>query len=53
LPDAHDGDYYIDLPFSLETQQRLLHEAGFQDFELLWQKDSTDFWNAAVYAVAK
>lgn len=53
LPDADDGDYHIDLPFSLETQKTLLLEAGFHNFELLWQKDSADLWNAAVYAVTE
>lgn len=53
LPDAENGDHHIDLPFALETQQRLLQEAGFIGFDLLWQKDSTALWNAAVYVVAK
>lgn len=51
LPAGGDGDYHVDLPFSLETQKRLLLEAGFHNFKLLWQKDSADLWNAAVYAV--
>ncbi|MBX2999458.1 MAG: class I SAM-dependent methyltransferase [Caldilineaceae bacterium] len=51
LPAAGDGDYHIDLPLSIETQKTLLLEAGFHSFELLWQKDSADLWNAAVYAV--
>lgn len=47
------GTYHIDVPFSLETQERLLREAGFQDFQLLWERDPSDMWNAAVYTVTK
>jgi hypothetical protein len=32
-----DGYYHLDIPFSLETQFRLLREAGFATVELLWQ----------------
>jgi len=48
---AEDGHYHIDVPFSLETQRSLLLEAGFKDFEVIWQKDSTAVWNVAVYVV--
>ncbi|NIM21677.1 MAG: hypothetical protein GTN64_04555, partial [Candidatus Latescibacteria bacterium] len=51
MPPAEDGHYHIDVPFSIETQRSLLLEAGFQDFELIWQRDSTAVWNAAVYVV--
>ena len=51
FPGAEDGDLHVDVPFSLETQRRLLLEAGFRDFELLWERDSSWVWNAAVYAV--
>jgi tRNA (cmo5U34)-methyltransferase len=51
LPPAEDGHYHMDVPCSLETQRRLLLEAGFHDFELIWQKDSADLWNVAVYVV--
>lgn len=50
---AEPGMYHIDVPFSIKTQERLLQEAGFQDFQLLWQRDPSDMWNAAVYTVAK
>jgi tRNA (cmo5U34)-methyltransferase len=51
VPPAPDGQYHIDVPFSIETQKALLLEAGFKDFELVWQKDSSAVWNIAVYAV--
>lgn len=51
VPPAADGYYHIDIPFSIETQRSLLLEAGFKDFELLWQKDGSAVWNIAVYAV--
>jgi tRNA (cmo5U34)-methyltransferase len=53
VPPAPDGHYHIDIPFSIATQRSLLLEAGFKDFELAWQKDSTAVWNIAVYAVTK
>jgi tRNA (cmo5U34)-methyltransferase len=53
VPQADDGYYHIDLPFSIDTQKTLLLEAGFRDFELLWQMDSNAVWNMAVYAVTK
>jgi len=51
MPQAEDGHYHIDVPFSIETQRSLLLEAGFKNFELVWQKDSTAVWNIAVYVV--
>ena len=51
MPRAEDGHYHIDVPFSIGTQRSLLLEAGFKDFELIWQKDSTAVWNIAVYVV--
>lgn len=51
LEQAEAGTYHIDIPFSIKTQKALLMEAGFYDFELLWQKDDHEVWNAAVYAV--
>ena len=51
VPPAQDGHYHIDIPFSMDTQRSLLLEAGFKDFELVWQKDSSMVWNIAVYAV--
>ena len=51
VPPGPDGHYHIDIPFSIATQRSLLLEAGFKDFELVWQKDSTAVWNIAVYVV--
>jgi tRNA (cmo5U34)-methyltransferase len=51
LPQARGGRYHIDIPFSLDTQRSLLLEAGFKDFELVWQKDGTVVWNVGVYVV--
>jgi tRNA (cmo5U34)-methyltransferase len=53
MPQARDGHYHIDVPFSIDSQRSLLLQAGFKDFELVWQKDSSAVWNAAVYAVTK
>jgi tRNA (cmo5U34)-methyltransferase len=53
MPHAQDGQYHIDVPFTLDTQRSLLLEAGFKDFQLVWQRDSTVDWNFAVYAVTK
>ena len=51
VPPAEDGYYHIDIPFSIESQRTLLLEAGFKDFRLVWQRDSSAVWNAAVYFV--
>jgi tRNA (cmo5U34)-methyltransferase len=51
MPPADDGYYHIDIPFSIESQRSLLLEVGFRDFELVWQRDSSAVWNAAVYVV--
>jgi tRNA (cmo5U34)-methyltransferase len=51
IPQARDGQYHIDIPFSIDTQRSLLLEAGFKDFQVVWQKDSTVIWNVAVYVV--
>ena len=53
MPDAQDGQYHIDVPFTLERQQAVLLEAGFKDYQLVWQRDPNVDWNFAVYAVAK
>lgn len=50
---AEDGQYHIDVPFSIGTQRKLLLEAGFKGFEVVWQKDSTAVWNIAVYVVTR
>jgi len=38
LSDISDGNYHIDIPFSVETQLRLFREAGFSQVNLKWQK---------------
>jgi tRNA (cmo5U34)-methyltransferase len=53
MPQATDGHYHIDVPFSIDTQRSLLLEAGFRDFHLLWQRDSTAVWDIAVYVVTR
>ena len=53
VPSAPEGNYHIDIPFSIATQRSLLLEVGFKDFQLIWQKDSTAVWNVAVYVVTK
>jgi tRNA (cmo5U34)-methyltransferase len=53
VPPAQDGHYHIDVPFSISTQRALLLEAGFRNFGIVWQRDSTAVWNAAVYVVTK
>ena len=52
LPREEDGYYHIDIPFSIVTQRTLLLEVGFKNFEVVWQKDSTEVRNAAVYVVS-
>jgi tRNA (cmo5U34)-methyltransferase len=46
LSDANigDGTHHIDIPFSVDTQRRLLAEAGFSSMEIIWQGEK-----AAVY----
>jgi len=48
---AEDGCYHVDVPFSIDTQRKLLLEAGFRDFEVVWQKGSAAVRRNAVYAV--
>lgn len=43
-----NGDYHLDLPFSIETQKQILAESGFRNFNLIYEKDE-----AAVYSVLK
>jgi tRNA (cmo5U34)-methyltransferase len=50
---AEEGYYHIDIPFSISSQKALLLDAGFKDFKLIWQMDSSAVWNIAVYAVTK
>jgi tRNA (cmo5U34)-methyltransferase len=42
--DARDGDYHLDITLSLDTQVRLLTQAGFTHVEIIWQDG-----NSAVY----
>lgn len=35
---AAEGSHHIDIPLSLETQRRLLAEAGFGETEVIWQE---------------
>jgi tRNA (cmo5U34)-methyltransferase len=37
LSQCEDGLYHIDIPFTLDTQRRLLLEAGFTAFDVMWQ----------------
>jgi tRNA (cmo5U34)-methyltransferase len=37
-----EGDYHIDIPFSIKTQKKILQEANFYDIEIIFQnKDSS------------
>lgn len=37
LQSSEEGGHHIDVPLSLETQKRLLSEAGFPTVEVIWQ----------------
>jgi tRNA (cmo5U34)-methyltransferase len=37
LQTSENGDHHIDIPLSLETEKRLLVEAGFRTVEVIWQ----------------
>jgi len=43
-----DGNYHIDLPFSIESQKQILTESGFENFNLIYEKNE-----AAVYSVQR
>lgn len=43
-----NGDYHLDLPFSIETQKQILAESRFRNFNLIYKRDE-----AAVYSVLK
>lgn len=45
--DIKDGTHHVDIPFSLDTQKRILTEAGFSEVEVLWLQGET-----AVYAAS-
>ena len=34
-----DGEYHLDIPFSLETQRELIEQAGFRSFDPVWQSE--------------
>ena len=51
VPQSRDGQVHIDIPFTLETQESLLLEAGFRDFRLVWHRETGVGWNMAVYVV--
>jgi tRNA (cmo5U34)-methyltransferase len=36
-PEVADGAYHVDIPFSVETQLRLLSDAGFSEANLVWR----------------
>lgn len=40
--------YHIDIPLAMETQQRLLEEAGFRTFQTVWRKPDSE---AVIYSV--
>ncbi|MCF8000518.1 MAG: class I SAM-dependent methyltransferase [Halanaerobiales bacterium] len=46
--DKTNGEYHIDLPFSIRTQKQILAESGFRNFNLIYKRDE-----AAVYSVCK
>lgn len=48
LTGADEGNYHIDIPFSLKTQKKLFIKSGFKDFHLIYKKAE-----AAVYAMQK
>ncbi len=52
MPKAADGHYHIDVPFSIDTQRKLLLDAGYKNFEVIWQMVSTAVWNIAVYVAS-
>jgi hypothetical protein len=52
VPPAAEGYDHTDIAFTTATQRSLLLEAGFEDFRLAWQKDSSAVWNIAVYPVS-
>lgn len=35
---SENGDFHIDIPFSMKTQKKLLLDAGFSDIEVIWQE---------------
>jgi tRNA (cmo5U34)-methyltransferase len=37
LQTSRDGSHHIDIPLSLETEKRLLTDAGFSTVEVIWR----------------
>jgi tRNA (cmo5U34)-methyltransferase len=46
--DLKNGSHHVDIPFSLDTQKRLLAEAGFSWVEVLWQQRETAVYVASL-----
>jgi len=46
LEGADQGNYHIDIPFSLKTQKKLFIKTGFKDFHLIYKKGE-----AAIYVM--
>ena len=40
------GDYHIDIPFSLKNQKKLISEAGFEEFDLVLEKEYASIYIA-------
>ncbi len=53
MPQAGDGHYHIDVPFSIDTQRELLLGVGFAGFEVVWQRGPAAVRNEAVYVVTR
>jgi tRNA (cmo5U34)-methyltransferase len=45
---SEEGSHHIDIPFSLETQTRLLLEAGFSKVDVIWHEDEAAIYVASV-----
>jgi tRNA (cmo5U34)-methyltransferase len=37
--------YHVDIPFTVETQKRLFQEAGFVNFEIIFQEESASIFS--------
>jgi len=37
LSGSESGDYHIDIPFTISTQQKILKKAGFKEIEIVWE----------------
>ena len=36
-----EGDYHIDIPFSIKTQKKILQEANFYNIEIIFQNNDS------------